>query len=656
MLFWDFGKEPEQSSNRVEIKCRLEQYEVHVDIDPNRIGRYDTSSKGYILYTRSTRSININDKVRELARIAVGDERNPYIQARRIYRFVRNRMRYRGEVAGFRRIRGSSLQALLESAARDQKTGEEYYEGQCYDYSLFFVALCRAVEVPARVVQVIRQQELDYSNWIRTELSPDGLAADDFYRSFGHVWAEFYLPSYGWIPVDPQKGTFGRSQNDIVIKSKGTDIRIGPSAPEEENQGYGIGWVGLHDGRADCIWPDVRNIAKIHKAEFKMFYHPDPFPADAFAGYPAGERRAAQYRKETLTFIDDITREQPDKNTVLANAYEENSQLWSQLEPFVCHMLRKLVGDKKFFDIYETYTELRVKSGEPVSTACFQKIAENIYDQPLDWFFQQWTKNTDLPQLRLDAVRLSKEDNSWYVRGNLHQLNSSLFRLPVELVLEAEGPTERKQIWMESKNTRFEFRTAVRPRRVLVDPNNDILQIRKMPPLLVDFWNAYPKLVIVYGTIAEGEENKAAAESLNKEYLGLDPNIVKADIEVNDADLKGKCLIFFGRPDTNRIVRRFENLFPIKFDGDKFTWLDKTYDKPSLGVAQIVESPHDSAVLIVHCAGLNTEAMQKLKGNYLSFATSYVIFDGDRTVLLGDWQNDNELIWEFEENKTTHKP
>ncbi|MFC1793691.1 ankyrin repeat domain-containing protein, partial [Planctomycetota bacterium] len=147
-------------------------------------------------------------------------------------------------------------------------------------------------------------------------------------------------------------------------------------------------------------------------------------------------------------------------------------------------MLRKLVGDKKFSNIVETYTDLRVKSGEPVSTARFQKIAEKVYDQPLGWFFKQWVGYSELPRLQLDAVTFSEDEKGWYVRGTLCQLNKTLFRLPVEFAIETEKSAEHKTLWVEDKDTNFEFRTANRPKNVLVDPNNDILQIREMPPLL----------------------------------------------------------------------------------------------------------------------------------------------------------------------------
>ncbi len=59
--------------------------------------------------------------------------------------------------------------------------------GKCADISSIFVALARAAGVPAREILGIRQGKKavqDISKW-------------------QHCWAEFYLPGYGWVPVDP---------------------------------------------------------------------------------------------------------------------------------------------------------------------------------------------------------------------------------------------------------------------------------------------------------------------------------------------------------------------------------------------------------------------------------------------------------------------
>jgi transglutaminase-like putative cysteine protease len=59
--------------------------------------------------------------------------------------------------------------------------------GKCTDIHSVFVALCRAASVPAREVFGIRQGKK----------SPQDIT------KWQHCWAEFYLPGYGWVPVDP---------------------------------------------------------------------------------------------------------------------------------------------------------------------------------------------------------------------------------------------------------------------------------------------------------------------------------------------------------------------------------------------------------------------------------------------------------------------
>ena len=59
--------------------------------------------------------------------------------------------------------------------------------GKCTDIHSVFVALSRAAGVPAREVFGVRlgkKPEQDISAW-------------------QHCWAEFYLPGYDWVPVDP---------------------------------------------------------------------------------------------------------------------------------------------------------------------------------------------------------------------------------------------------------------------------------------------------------------------------------------------------------------------------------------------------------------------------------------------------------------------
>lgn len=492
MLLWDFGKGPEKSVYKVNLKYRLISYEVHADVDPAQVGSYDKTNHEYSLYTRSTYRININPEVKKLAKEAIGDEENPYSQAKRICEFVSKKIRFKQ----LRCAGGSGVTCLLKSVATDPSTGQHYYEGECDQYSAFFVALCRATGIPARSVTGfvgwapwMEEKNLRLHSEHYKKLTPNGLAAARIYGAlWGHCWAECYVPNYGWIPVEPSEGQFGRLSNMCVIASKGRDVIIGPDAPPGESEGYGDQWISLHNGRADTIGWGVWNISRISVAKAITLQHSDPFPADAFAGYTSrlyqhmhdGTKRVS-YRKGVLTWIYEKTQQEQDKAAALAKAYEENPWPRQYHEQYICHMLCQLVGDEKFFEIYKAYMKLLISSKKPVTTRHFQEIAEDVYGESLDWFFKQWVGYTELPQLRFDDITVSKDDDTWRVDGKLCQLSNSIFRLPVELKIETERQAEYKTIWLETRNTSFHLVTPDKPNSIIIDPNYHILKIQKMP-------------------------------------------------------------------------------------------------------------------------------------------------------------------------------
>ena len=64
-------------------------------------------------------------------------------------------------------------------------------KGDCTEYSDLFVALCRAKNIPARVITGYRVN--------RDATSPK------------HNWVEVYLQGYGWVPFDPSNGDAGNA-------------------------------------------------------------------------------------------------------------------------------------------------------------------------------------------------------------------------------------------------------------------------------------------------------------------------------------------------------------------------------------------------------------------------------------------------------------
>ncbi len=344
MLFWDFGNEPETSSYRVDIKVRLESYEVHTEIDPEHIRPYDKTSKEYALYTRSTHTVSITPKIREMAQEAVGDEKNPYRQAEELFKFVRKNIYYKLH----RLERGVGTEVLLTFPSQDEKTGEVYYEGACGQYSAFFIALCRAVGIPARAVvgfvgwnPWMKEEDLELFLPTELNLSPEKLAGTQHYLAISpHNWAEFYLAGYGWIPIEVTGGSFGHWSRRLIM-SKGFDVQIGPHSPGKESEGYGFQWVLLHNGTTDQLQSGVWNIAKIRKARFNLLHHSDPYPADGLAGYTGElfpkediEKNLRHWRQGVLSWPSRLARSAIPDSLDLEQFYNDYPDAMEMREAF----------------------------------------------------------------------------------------------------------------------------------------------------------------------------------------------------------------------------------------------------------------------------------------------------------------------------------
>ena len=113
-----------------------------------------------------------SDYIQNTARKIVGDERNPYWIARRIYNYLIDHVEY--EMIG-----GWDVPEVV------LKRGS----GSCSEYTFCFVALCRAAGLPAR-----------YQGSV--VVRGDDASVDEAF----HRWAQIYLPNYGWVPVDASRG------------------------------------------------------------------------------------------------------------------------------------------------------------------------------------------------------------------------------------------------------------------------------------------------------------------------------------------------------------------------------------------------------------------------------------------------------------------
>lgn len=206
ILYWNLGAVGRGSSKTVMMQIVFTAYDISYQIDPATVGTYDKASPEYKQYTKSEDYVEaayapIVQKAKQL----VGNETNPYLEARLIYNWVLQHMSYR-----------------LVYALKGAKFAYDNGYGECGDYSALFAALSRAVGIPVRLVVGLF--------WNTLGVYPHG--SD---RGI-HVWAEFLLPGYSWVPADASLGDGSARPSDyfashpdsnhFLIMSKGTNIQL----------------------------------------------------------------------------------------------------------------------------------------------------------------------------------------------------------------------------------------------------------------------------------------------------------------------------------------------------------------------------------------------------------------------------------------------
>ena len=152
----------------VTINYSVLSFSVRYLIDENRAYDYNTSSDLYKKYTEPEPLIQ-SDNSTIISKAHNVTEKSTTIpeSVSKIYSFVTKHLRY-------------AIQEEEKGAVWALENGV----GDCSEYSYLFVALCRAIGIPARV-------QAGFAFHYSSETLEDG-----------HMWAEYYLENYGWIPVD----------------------------------------------------------------------------------------------------------------------------------------------------------------------------------------------------------------------------------------------------------------------------------------------------------------------------------------------------------------------------------------------------------------------------------------------------------------------
>lgn len=161
-------KEP-QRHEKVKIRVKAELYRYDLLSAKAETGEElaeDGRREGFLKQERYIESDQ--DEIREIAAGLEGDTEMDVV--RQIYDYVLDHMEY----------------VVSGKDDKGARVALERGKGDCTEYADLFVAICRARDIPARVVT-------GYTVKVDTATSK-------------HNWAEVYLQNRGWVPFDPAAG------------------------------------------------------------------------------------------------------------------------------------------------------------------------------------------------------------------------------------------------------------------------------------------------------------------------------------------------------------------------------------------------------------------------------------------------------------------
>ena len=175
------------------------------------------------------------------------------------------------------------------------------------------------------------------------------------------------------------------------------------------------------------------------------------------------------------TYVEALTVEQPPLMQS-ARLEDYSPEFWAATAgkgAAVLHMLRSILGDENFFKLLKAVPERY--AGKSINTSDFQKLAEQISGQSLNYFFLQWIESSGAPEFKMEWTMFRVGGKGFRVNGKISQ-DLDTFRMPVTMRIDTEGNPEEKKVEVAGTSTDFAVETFGKPKNVVLDPKGQLLR------------------------------------------------------------------------------------------------------------------------------------------------------------------------------------
>ena len=153
--------------------------------------------------------------------------------------------------------------------------------------------------------------------------------------------------------------------------------------------------------------------------------------------------------------------------------------------------------------------------------------------------------------------------------------------------------------------------------------------------LTTDIWGRLRSAILIYGTVREAGANRYAAEQMQKQFLDAYESAVpiRKDFEVTDEDLRGRDVIFVGRPEANSALAAWSDRLGLDYADDVFRINGGAHTSERDALVFAGKSPLDQNHMVLVVAGNDALRTVKLASAARDWKTGEfeVVKDGKAT-------------------------
>ncbi len=307
------------------------------------------------------------------------------------------------------------------------------------------------------------------------------------------------------------------------------------------------------------------------------------------------------------------------------------------------HMLRRTLGDEQFIrGLHHFYRQHKFNVA---AWSDIEQVFDQLNEQALAGFFQQWVARVGAPTLALFDVQRERVADGWRLSGRLQQTQPGpAYELRVPLVISLADDTSAVTtvLQLSAKQQAFSINLVAKPVRLDVDPEFDVfrqLHRAEIPPALSQALGADRALMLLPA---------AAPKALRDEYQRLvetwrlsQPFDIELKLDSEVSELPNDRAVWLLGWDNTHVADQLESAagFGVTNSATGLS-IGQTHIARNQSVLLTMRNPNADKQAIVWLAAGMPEAMPGLARKLPHYRKySYLVFEGDEpsNIIKGQW-------------------